>query len=276
MVAEWRRQAEDNDDNDTDSRLGRREPAGCSNSAMRLRCSLSSSGTSPSAFCGGGQKGRTRPGYDGHVHNGPSTSPSAASSASARTSSHTAASTDAPTLRTRPQPIGTHIITKERYCCARGATPTPTHLLVHAPTAVRNTGPSRKSDVVAHTTPRAPLPLPSALPAPSYTHGAFCLMHDLTRRSHHPQWSRSTRAAPFSSPGFQPVRPFSLPACSALRRVRIPASTHAPAALRHACARAHTHARARTTDDERRDVRPAGVADWKTARGGGTERALTA
>ena len=56
MVAEWRRQAEDNDDNDTDSRLGRREPAGCSNSAMRLRCSLSSSGTSPSAFCGGGQK----------------------------------------------------------------------------------------------------------------------------------------------------------------------------------------------------------------------------
>ena len=33
-------------------------------------------------------------------------------------------------------------------------------------------------------------------------------------------------------------------------------------------ARARTHARARTTDDERRDVRSAGVADWATARGG--------
>ena len=31
-----------------------------------------------------------------------------------------------------------------------------------------------------------------------------------------------------------------------------------------------------TTDDERRDVRSAVVADWNTARGGNTERALTA
>ena len=37
-----------------------------------------------------------------------------------------------------------------------------------------------------------------------------------------------------------------------------------------------THARARTTDDKRLDVRSAGVADWATARGGNTERALTA
>ena len=40
---------------------------------------------------------------------------------------------------------------------------------------------------------------------------------------------------------------------------------------------ARTHARARTTDDERRDVRrSAGVADWTTARRGNTERTLTA
>ena len=38
---------------------------------------------------------------------------------------------------------------------------------------------------------------------------------------------------------------------------------------------ARTRAR-RATDDERRDVRSAGVADWKTARRGNTERALTA
>ena len=44
----------------------------------------------------------------------------------------------------------------------------------------------------------------------------------------------------------------------------------------HTHARARTHTRARTTDDERRDVRPAGVTDWKTARGGNTERTLTA
>ena len=50
---------------------------------------------------------------------------------------------------------------------------------------------------------------------------------------------------------------------------------------RHASPRQHarTHARAahpRTTDDERRDVRSAGVADWATVEGGGTERTLTA
>ena len=39
---------------------------------------------------------------------------------------------------------------------------------------------------------------------------------------------------------------------------------------------ARTHAPARTTDDERRDVRSAGVADWNTALGGNTERTLTA
>ena len=43
------------------------------------------------------------------------------------------------------------------------------------------------------------------------------------------------------------------------------------------CLHARTHARARTTDDERRDVRrSAGVADWKTTRRGNTERTLTA
>ena len=53
--------------------------------------------------------------------------------------------------------------------------------------------------------------------------------------------------------------------------------THAHARTRtHTHAHARTHARARTTDDERFDVRSARVADWKTARGGGTERTLTA
>ena len=54
------------------------------------------------------------------------------------------------------------------------------------------------------------------------------------------------------------------------------AAHHAP---RHASS-AHTHtparARARAIGNERRDVQSAGVADWGTARGGNTERALTA
>ena len=49
-----------------------------------------------------------------------------------------------------------------------------------------------------------------------------------------------------------------------------------PFSLTHTHARARTHARTGTTDDERRYVRSAGVADWKTARGGNTERTLTA
>ena len=57
------------------------------------------------------------------------------------------------------------------------------------------------------------------------------------------------------------------------------ARTHAPRTHTHAratrtCAR--TYARARTIDDGRCDVRSAGVADWNTARGGNTERTLTA
>ena len=49
-----------------------------------------------------------------------------------------------------------------------------------------------------------------------------------------------------------------------------------PFSRTHTHARARTHACARTTDDERRDVRSAGVADWKTSRGGNTELTLTA
>ena len=60
-------------------------------------------------------------------------------------------------------------------------------------------------------------------------------------------------------------RPFFLSTCFALRRVpRPPVCTHA---------RSRTHGR---PTDERRDVRSAGVADWKTARRGSTERTLTA
>ena len=75
--------------------------------------------------------------------------------------------------RTRPQPTGAQIITQERCCCACGATPTPTHLLAHAPTAARITGSSCKSDFVAHTTPHALLLLPSVLPAPPHAHAAL-------------------------------------------------------------------------------------------------------
>ena len=60
-------------------------------------------------------------------------------------------------------------------------------------------------------------------------------------------------------------RPFFLPTCSALRR--------APRPLARTNARSRTHGR---PTNERRDVRSAGVADWITARGGGTERTLTA
>ena len=49
-----------------------------------------------------------------------------------------------------------------------------------------------------------------------------------------------------------------------------------PFSCMHTHARARKHARARTNDDERRDVRSVGVADWITARGGNTERTLTA
>ena len=75
------------------------------------------------------------------------------------------------------------------------------------------------------------------------------------------------------------------------------ASTHAPAAhcatlhclvpgshplfgrpfsRTHTHAHSRAHARTRTSDDERRDVRSAGVADWITVRRGNTERTLTA
>ena len=105
------------------------------------------------------------------------------------------------------------------------------------------------------------------------------LMQDLTRRSHLPPpvvASKHARSAfflfrvhiPFSAGRF----PFLLAAhCAA------PACKHARtrSALRHACTRARTHTRARTTGDERRDVRSAGVADWKTARRGHTEHTLT-
>ena len=85
-------------------------------------------------------------------------------------------------------------------------------------------------------------------------------MQGLTRRSHHPRRHRSKRAAPFYYLGFPPSFRLAAPppTCSELCRAR--------SALRHGCTRARTHARARrTTNDERRGVRSAGVADWITA-----------
>ena len=90
-----------------------------------------------------------------------------------------------------------------------------------------------------------------------------------TRRSHHPRWPRSARAAPFLVQGSHPLfgRPLSLPPRSALCRARMQARPHPQRTAPRSHA-ARTHARARTTDDERRDVRSAGVADWITARRG--------
>ena len=68
--------------------------------------------------------------------------------------------------------------------------------------------------------------------------------------------------------------------CSALRCVNVPARTHPQRITPRLRAHMHanTHASARTTDvdSERHDVRSAGVADWKTVRGGDPERTLTA
>ena len=73
------------------------------------------------------------------------------------------------------------------------------------------------------------------------------------------------RIALLAAPARVRARPFFLSTCYALRRApRSPACTHA-----RWCTR-------RRPTDERRDVRSAGVADWKTARGGNTERTLTA
>ena len=57
------------------------------------------------------------------------------------------------------------------------------------------------------------------------------------------------------------------------RRARAPAASTPHA---HEAASRNFAAPARTTDDERRDVRSAGVADWKNAERGNTERTLTA
>ena len=104
-----------------------------------------------------------------------------------------------------------------------------------------------------------------------------------TRRSRRPRPSqhRSTHTAPFSlrkSSHAAPTTfgPFGFTARA--RRLFLVLGFHPlfgrPFLFATHCAtpsRTHartTHVRARTTDDERRDVRSAGVADWTTARGG--------
>ena len=77
-------------------------------------------------------------------------------------------------------------------------------------------------------------------------------------------------------------RPFSLPTCSALYNGIVPRSRTSTCTHPQRIAprlHARTHARTRThgrPTNERFDVRSAGVADWNTSRGGGTERTLTA
>ena len=76
----------------------------------------------------------------------------------------------------------------------------------------------------------------------------------------------AARIALLAAPANVHARPFFPFTCYALRRraPRSPACTHA-----RWCKR-------RRPTDERRDVRSAGVADWKTARRGNTERKPTA
>ena len=75
------------------------------------------------------------------------------------------------------------------------------------------------------------------------------------------------------APHKQGARPMARHLLSARRQ---PSRAHEHATVRDLVrARAHPP-HARTTDDERRDVRSADVADLIAARGGGTERRLTA
>ena len=118
-----------------------------------------------------------------------------------------------------------------------------------------------------HKKPHAPLPLPLILFAPPHVHSAS-LFHAGPHTPFPLPTSVSQHARRlFLLQGSHPSlgRSFFLSTCFALRRVpRPPACTHA---------RSRTHGR---PTNERRDVRSAGVADWKTARGKNTERTLFA
>ena len=101
------------------------------------------------------------------------------------------------------------------------------------------------------------------------------IAQDLTRRYHHPRW-RPRRVCAVLCFFFR------VPTLFLAGRSRARTHTHASsfwlAVFVHAHARARPHARtrARTIDDERRDVRSAGVTDWITVRRGNMERTLTA
>ena len=122
-------------------------------------------------------------------------------------------------------------------------------LLLHAPTAARYTGSSCKNGIVAHIAPHAPLPLPSVRSAPQHANSAFAFPCALPHTPLLPPAVASQHAhSAFFSSEFPPSRPFPLPACRALRRVRIPARTYLQRIAPRL--RARTHARART--DNRR------------------------
>jgi len=157
------------------------------------------------------------------------------------------------------------LLRRRRHARPRTPPPTPTHPLAHASTADWYTGSSRKNDVAAHAAPHAPLPLPSVLSAPQHAHGAFFLMHSLTRRSHHPRWPRSTRAAPFSYSRFPPCsRPAIFPSCLQRTAPRSHTSTHAPTT--HFTTLAHAHARTRAHGRPTANDATCGPPAWLTER----------
>ena len=143
--------------------------------------------------------------------------------------------------------------------------------------------------------PHMPLLLPWILIAPQHAHGASLFKQDLTRRSHRPRLSRSTRSAFLRSSSHRSTHTAPLSYCRishaaptargdlAASAASFPCSGFIPSfwpavLLRHASARTHARTRmhGRQPTNERCDVRSAGVADWITARQGNTERTLTA
>ena len=110
-------------------------------------------------------------------------------------------------------------------------------------------------------------------------------MQSAPRRYHYPRISRHAQRLSFLLRGSHPFlgRPLFLCFCFALRRPLFLSACFAlrcalrpPARKNFRLQKQSPYRAYRRPTDERRDVRSAGMADWITARGGDTERALTA
>ena len=129
--------------------------------------------------------------------------------------------------------------------------------------------------------PHAPLPLPSVLFAPQHPHSASLFYAGPHTPFPPPAVASQHAQCLFLVQGSHPLlgRPSPPPTCSALRhaRVQVQARTRPQRNAPHLHAR--KHARTRThgrPTNEQCDVRSTSVAGWITARGGNTERTLTA